>query len=95
MPDKNNYHAGIRKKKKIKRQASSPLNDNSSGEFSLTNLNSEQRKQRKVKSEKCKHGVSDNSAQFVSDYTFDPNLINFSQNMSFPPQPGAFDMSQP
>lgn len=98
MPDKNNssnYHAGIRKKKKTKRQASSPLNGNNSGEFSLTNLNSDQRKQRKVQSKQCEHGVSNNPVQSVSGYNFDPNYINFPQNMTFQPQPGAFSMSQP
>lgn len=83
--------AGSRKKRKNKRQASSPLNDNNGSPNTGVSVGERNSEQSKVY--KQDGGVA--NTQPVSGFTFDPsyNFQNF-QNMAFQAQSAPFNMTQ-
>ena len=89
--DISKSNIGNKKKRRNKRQASSPLNDNSDQSVST----GEQRKQRKAKVKKCIQENKENNKESVSGYPFDINYTNYFQTMFSQSQPTPYNMTQP
>lgn len=88
-----NYHAGCRKKRIKKRQATSPLTDNGLSCVNDSELKNNNREQRNGLAKKGRQECS--NTQFVSGFTYDCAI----QNMAFQQQQSPFgpipQMSQP
>ena len=85
----DHYHAGYKKKRNKKRQASSPLYDNRSHEVSSDN-----NRLTKEQSRKCKKVLDNTNTRSNSGYVYDLNFVY--PNMSFVQQASSFGpVSQP